>query len=131
MTEIVHRTPEQVFDLWVNALRSGEYRQTKGYLKKSSGFCCLGVLCDLSIKDGGRGEWSSAYYDNPPTFIFGHANFEVAAFSAMPPVQITDYLGLTYEEAVYVASMNDKGKSFSEIADYIENKLKPAALSRL
>jgi hypothetical protein len=31
-------------DLWLNALRSGEYKQGKGYLFDGTGFCCLGVL---------------------------------------------------------------------------------------
>jgi hypothetical protein len=32
---------------WVEALRSGRYRQTKGSLKKSwyNEYCCLGVAC--------------------------------------------------------------------------------------
>lgn len=43
-------------DLWTTALESGEYTQGKGYLRKSvdgeDEFCCLGVLCDIAIKDG-------------------------------------------------------------------------------
>jgi hypothetical protein len=37
---------------WVKALRSGEYKQTKGALRADSGYCCLGVLCDLAEKEG-------------------------------------------------------------------------------
>lgn len=34
---------------WVNALRSGKYKQGEmGYLKDSEGgYCCLGVLCEV------------------------------------------------------------------------------------
>lgn len=33
---------------WVEALRSGRYEQTTGFLRRSNGrFCCLGVLCDV------------------------------------------------------------------------------------
>lgn len=32
---------------WAKALESGEYAQTKNKLRDSSGFCCLGVLCNL------------------------------------------------------------------------------------
>ncbi|WP_407306566.1 hypothetical protein [Acinetobacter sp.] len=32
---------------WIDALRSGEYMQTKGALRDMNGFCCLGVLCNL------------------------------------------------------------------------------------
>lgn len=42
--------------LWVKALRSGEYKQGYGYLHYKRGgkdkFCCLGVLCDLAVKNG-------------------------------------------------------------------------------
>jgi len=32
---------------WLDALRSGEYKQTMENLQDMNGFCCLGVLCDL------------------------------------------------------------------------------------
>jgi hypothetical protein len=38
--------------LWINALRSGEYKQGKHYLREEDRFCCLGVLCDIAIKMG-------------------------------------------------------------------------------
>lgn len=34
---------------WIDALRSGEYKQTKETLQDKNGFCCLGVACDLFI----------------------------------------------------------------------------------
>jgi hypothetical protein len=43
-------------EAWVQALESDEYQQTKGCLKDSIGFCCLGVLCDLAVK-AGHGSW--------------------------------------------------------------------------
>ncbi len=36
---------------WINALRSGEYKQTKARLQDNSGFCCLGVACKLFIPE--------------------------------------------------------------------------------
>lgn len=41
---------------WVAALRSGDYEQGRGYLHRG-GFCCLGVACDLFIKETGRACW--------------------------------------------------------------------------
>ena len=41
----------EIKEKWVAALRSGEYKQTRGYLSNSNGFCCLGVLCDLHSKE--------------------------------------------------------------------------------
>lgn len=34
---------------WIDALRSGEYKQGKGTLQNKLGYCCLGVLCKISI----------------------------------------------------------------------------------
>lgn len=34
---------------WVNALRSGKYRQSTLRLQNDKGFCCLGVACDIFI----------------------------------------------------------------------------------
>lgn len=47
---------------WLAALRSGEYKQCSGALKKISNtettHCCLGVLCDLHAKKG-LGDWQN------------------------------------------------------------------------
>ena len=47
---------KEIADMWCDALRSGEYKQVKGTLcgiRKDGevGYCCLGVLTDLYIKD--------------------------------------------------------------------------------
>lgn len=49
----------EVKELWLSALRGGEYHQGKNLLHKSfpedhrpDEFCCLGVLCDLAVKNG-------------------------------------------------------------------------------
>jgi len=51
---------KSVAELWVVALRSGEYTQGKGCLEGREGMCCLGVLCavadrnnvDVSMQEG-------------------------------------------------------------------------------
>lgn len=37
---------------WTKALRSGKYEQTNGKLQDHYGYCCLGVLCELAVKEG-------------------------------------------------------------------------------
>ena len=32
---------------WIEALRSGDYKQGREYLCKDGNYCCLGVACDL------------------------------------------------------------------------------------
>jgi hypothetical protein len=38
---------------WCEALESGDYAQAQGCLKGEAGYCCLGVLTDLYLKDKG------------------------------------------------------------------------------
>lgn len=43
---------------WAAALRSGEYKQGTGKLRKENKFCCLGVLCDIYDKE----RWKAGNY---------------------------------------------------------------------
>lgn len=45
-------TPKEVRQKWTAALRSGDYVQGKRFLHKKDEFCCLGVLCELAVKEG-------------------------------------------------------------------------------
>ena len=45
---------------WLEALRSGRYRQTSLMLRDKVGFCCLGVACDIS----GKGTWKAFLSSN-------------------------------------------------------------------
>lgn len=36
---------------WIDALRSGKYRQTIGGLQDEDGYCCLGVACKVFVPD--------------------------------------------------------------------------------
>ena len=45
-----------VIEKWVEALESDEYEQVTGRLKRNTnsgvvGYCCLGVLCELAVKE--------------------------------------------------------------------------------
>lgn len=39
------------FKTWINALRSGKYKQTTGTLQDTAGYCCLGLACKVLIKE--------------------------------------------------------------------------------
>jgi len=107
----------EVKTAWVQALRSGEYQQTSGSLRATSGsrasYCCLGVLCDIS----GLGKWgSSDYYAIGLHFALGILPEEVAEWagfsSSDPATGEDDWTRLSYQ--------NDSGLSFADIADLIE-----------
>lgn len=38
--------------LWVDALKSGDYEQTDGELQNKYGYCCLGVACKIAVDNG-------------------------------------------------------------------------------
>jgi len=96
---------------WVEALRSGKYRQAQRRLRRDDAFCCLGVLCDIA----GRGQWR-----DDGGFIFeGPHDVEHTVL----PVGMNDLVGLGPLDEAHLAEMNDEGESFAKIADYIEANL--------
>jgi len=110
---------------WVDALRSGEYEQGKGGLrkKKDNTFCCLGVACDIS----GVGDWKT---DNVWYLEYYVDEDCGGSSSADLPDQVSDWLGIpsgSPELKTQVGEMtdaitlnDDSGYTFSQIADAVE-----------
>lgn len=96
-------------DAWVAALRSGKYKQGQRALRHCDTYCCLGVKCDL---DGE--EWIPC---DEGLFKTEDGHVGMPSFAAL------GYWQMTYREAQSIASLNDGGKSFAEIADWIEANL--------
>lgn len=90
---------QETKDKWVAALRSGNYKQCQNDLRGRDGFCCLGVLADIKGVDWGF----------PETFEREDESLLLNEFAG---------IGNIYQKAL--ASKNDSGDSFDEIADYIE-----------
>lgn len=91
---------------WMEALRSGDYKQGSGYLRKLDTFCCLGVLCELKKVDAAaRGDVDGLYrYLSPVS----------------SSTNINDAGWLTTDQGSCLAALNDSGWSFKRIADAIE-----------
>lgn len=101
---------------WVEALRSGEYKQGKyGLRSADDAFCCLGVLCDLIEPTRWQLDKDRAQYTN------GYAANEHAV--GILPDDISSALGLDRGEQAVLGTMNDTGNSFNDIADWIEENL--------
>jgi len=109
----------QIKQKWVSALRSGEYQQTRNYLRTDNRFCCLGVLCDLYIKENNV-EWEPSIYSD--AYMFQNM---VAAL----PLSVIEWSGvegynpLVNDEIGTLAGLNDSGSTFEQIADVIEKQL--------
>lgn len=109
---------EDIKDLWVEVLRSGKYKQIHGSLVKDGGFCCLGVLSEISGVDYNRHE---AY--------LGHDVIKWSGMGTNDGMFKTDEMC----SPSTVAKLNDgangmgivakfEAYSFDQIADVIEEK---------
>jgi len=107
----------QIKQKWVSALRSGDYKQTQHRLRKEDGFCCLGVLCDLYIKENNE-EWK---IDGVGDYFYEQYKF--------PPLSVIEWSGLVSDNPsvcngkTSLGYLNDNGTTFNEIADLIEEHL--------
>lgn len=97
---------------WLAALRSGKYRQGEGSLRVCSNsrpsYCCLGVLCRTM---GAR------WIDGFPKINKIVLEHEEDSYLSAAALKIT---GLDRATQETLATMNDSGTPFKEIADYIE-----------
>jgi hypothetical protein len=125
---------------WLQALKSGEYRQTRDTLRSpNNGYCCLGVLCDVYNKEvGGYWQWE---HGSSETYSFaievdddnGGITFDSAETEL--PLCVMEWAGLDdvnpqaetineEGEIAYdtLAGLNDSGHDFKFIADVIDNQ---------
>lgn len=101
---------------WVQALRSGKYKQGRGSLREHDAYCCLGVLCDIHAKETG-GHWDT--------------RGEYLDCGGILPVSVRCWAGLEsrdpevggYYSGHCLSTHNDNGRPFPEIADLIEAHL--------
>lgn len=100
------------FKKWIEALRSGEYSQTKGTLQDHEGYCCLGVACKVlnpshrrKIGSNTLEGYMPSYLDKDPKWL----------------VRINVNFNKKIERQFDLPELNDdKDFSFDEIADVLE-----------
>lgn len=98
---------------WIESLRSGKFKQAQNTLCDGEGFCCLGVLLTISNK----GDWNGSMYeiedyDDDGEKIVCDGDMDGA------PCRIFGLPGDTH--SALITMNDDEGKSFLEIADFIE-----------
>ncbi len=102
---------------WVDALRSGKYKQGKKLLRDGDQHCCLGVLCELAVEARVTKRIGSS------TDVCGYGDNNVTNF---PPSEVQDWIGLRSVQGLIpstsltLTTINDHGKPFDEIATIIE-----------
>jgi hypothetical protein len=129
---------QEIKALWVEALRSGEYRQGQEYLgyKNHRGemeYCCLGVLCEIATEKG--------VTNREKRFDGNHYGLLLAGEKgsvAMLPEEVAQWAGITNAAGdadiegflpeflggnPTLWRLNDSGHyDFNAIADIIEEK---------
>ena len=98
---------EQLLNNWLAALRSGELSQTTGRLSDGTSYCCLGVLCKVA----GRELFAS---DEPDDDDVGPNAWNYRF--------VRETIGGRFTEGL--TEMNDQGKTFLQIADFLEEQQK-------
>ena len=99
------------FKKWIEALRSGEYKQTTGMLENFSGFCSLGLACKTLIPENNL-------VLNRPLFIFG----KMPANQKNAPEWLKEInCNFMFKTSKDLVDLNDREKfTFNEIADCLE-----------
>ena len=141
---------KEIADKWVAALRSGEYTQARETLAcdARTRHCCLGVLCELAIKEGLEMDVAEVEYDldslheqpaaSTYTLFAGEAGGLPASVQYWADVRsrdawvlkdaiddsLLDRLPSLNEgmKKVSLAMLNDHGVEFGDIADIIDER---------
>ena len=121
---------EEIKNIWVKALRSGDYQQGEGMLVNDGKFCCLGVLCDLHRHETDSAAWKTAGDENDTVLQYTPLDSAIASqreAGVLPPF-VMKWSGVRTPQGTInngsLTALNDSGSSFSEIADYIDENWK-------
>lgn len=105
-----YELPTEFREEWLRTLRSGEFKQSRNYLiaetkDGDTGYCCLGIACIcLGIPKDTMSKITMIHPER-----LGIDKFRI-------PEEISGCTTFSNK----LATMNDEGESFTEIADYIE-----------
>ena len=103
-----------------SSLRSGNYEQGTQFLRSGTEYCCLGVLCDLYIKENGGLKWERVE-DCDIDVLVGEDQPQIVVSWAGLPEPSPDIVVDGNTDCI--AAYNDNGAPFSVIADLIEAQL--------
>jgi hypothetical protein len=129
-------------DAWLKALRSGDYKQTIGILHRiherqssgelyTPGHCCLGVLCDVMIKEGDpRMQWQHPEGANCEDIVWKKDGI----FNATLPEELRQEIGFSQYltapdgkqasvENILVHLNDTQRETFIGIANWIEENI--------
>lgn len=131
-TTLTPKQREAIYEAWVAALRSGQYKQGRYYLELDGKFCCLGVLCHMLHQHPELGVEMDRFvipdaattYSTPTrpgcrSHVPYSSMVELGLWATMPSA------APRVVESV-LTDLNDvDGASFAEIAQFIEESVMP------
>jgi hypothetical protein len=117
----------ELFNQWIDALESGEYKKGKYYLKDNyNQFCCLGVLCDL-LPDR-YGQWSYSGLEGQQSQQIREEAIQAFFISDeeskcdLIPPRLASKLGITEHIQRVLAELNDLSNTFKPVINYLKNQ---------
>jgi hypothetical protein len=116
MGAAVKKLPVDIKEKWCEALTSGKYNQGHYALRTPygpTGFCCLGVLCDVLGADWTQTRQQKSYP--------GQSDVPEEVYEVLIQPFDEDIPGKSVQNVL--ATMNDRGKSFKDIVRVIREKL--------
>lgn len=129
-TTLTPKQREAIYEAWVAALRSGQYKQGRAYLESDGKFCCFGVLChvlhqrpELGIKMDRLVIPGEATEYSTPTSP-GYRGRVPGIASALGLSTTMPRRRRSFEDML--VTLNDaKGANFAEIAQFIKGAVMP------
>lgn len=111
--------PTELRRQWIDGLRSGRYAQGTGYLRTNTGYCCLGVLCDVKGV-----AWEEGHKRYAVGFMMPMSAWEPEEYmkweTTVLPDPLRKEMNLTDSQQVMLTQLNDHGFTFKLIADVLE-----------
>lgn len=137
---LLERTKQALMTDWLDALRSGEYEQTTHFIRRDSGYCCMGVADEVCF----GAQFHSVYtapirlgadmiYRDDLGHELGLPPSRAQALGLLEDTGIEDrdaaerLVGQAYplphgSRSSVLAWLNDRGATFNEIAEYIQDR---------
>lgn len=114
---------------WIEALRSGQFMQTRCQLTDGVGYCCLGVACEVYRRETGRGTWQKNDHGSKTKFRLDYTAAGVSTIDL--PQEVANWLGLRSRDGSYhtpcggtwlTADNDQRKRTLRQIADIIESE---------
>ena len=117
-----NKTPEEARKLWVEALRSGQYKQAHHRFASREGYCCLGVACEVFMQhESGLSKPASDTGSIGYRQINGGREYGISL-----PSLVQNWLGVRTKDGDYCGTslieVNDDRADFLKIAEIIETE---------